>query len=517
MGVAQAPKLTRLIWLIIVPVALLVVAGLLAIYATERQAESGGAPNTIRQLVYVVASLIALAATLAVPYQKIGRYAFILFGLMLLLLCVLAAVRVLHVSIPMIPVVRGSARWIRFGTSTIHFQLQPSEFMKVAFILALAWYLRYRDNYRTLLGLMPPFLLTLLPMGLILMQPDLGTVLLMLPVLFAMLLMAGARISHMLLIVLMSTLAAPFAWGVMKHYQRDRVLVLVGQLAPSRDKLLPKSPDVKSATTMHRSKGPLPMIRLTRSERLALAMLAPNFRQAQLSGKKRRKREQSRKEPGLIGVDEVLAPPEISTKTLLFFKGRFHDDPEQDLLIRKWLVGKLNDLHNHEGYQLHHSKVALGSGGLFGQGPWQGTYVRYSFLPDRHNDFIYAILGHQWGLAGCMIVIMLYVLIVIGGVEVATATDDPFGRLLVVGVIALMTAQVFVNVGMTVGLMPITGMTLPFVSFGGSSLITNFIAVGLLLNVSRYRPLLIANRPFEFDDEPDEQPASLARWIETRR
>lgn len=517
MGIARAPRLTRLFWLVVIPVALLVTAGLLAIYATEHQTDPSGAPHTVRQLIYLVASLIALAVTLAIPYQKIARYAYPLFGLMLLLLVLLAAVRVLHLSVSIIPVVRGSARWIRLGSASIYFQLQPSEFMKVAFILALARYLRYRDNFRTLVGLMPPFLLTLLPMGLILMQPDLGTVLLMLPVLFAMLFMAGARISHLALIIVLSVLATPLAWGIMKSYQRGRVLVLVGQLAPPYEKLLPETSTTRSPGAEQDTASQPPKIHLTRWERLALAMLVPNWREAQLEAR-HRDQQRDAETSALLDAVDLLDPPVIPTRRLLFFDGRFDpDDPAEDLRIRKWLVGKLKDLHRHQGYQLRHSKVALGSGGVTGQGLWEGTYVRYNFLPDRHNDFIYAILGHQWGLAGCLAILLLYVLIVIGGVEVATATDDPFGRLLAVGVITVTIAQVFVNVGMTIGLMPITGMTLPFVSFGGCSLITNFIAVGLLLNVARHRPILIANRPFEFGDEVDEQPASLARWIETRR
>ncbi|GAG07998.1 unnamed protein product, partial [marine sediment metagenome] len=194
MGKAQVAQPLRVYCLVLVPVGVLVVAGMLAIYATERQAGSAGSPHTIRQGIYLITSLIAMAVAVAVPYQRIGRYAYFFFVAMLLLLVLLVIVRKLHLTplYPIIPVVRGSARWIRLGTSSVYFQLQPSEFMKVAFILALARYLRYRENYRTWTGLMPPFLLTLLPMMLILMQPDLGTVLLMLPVLFAMLYMAGA-------------------------------------------------------------------------------------------------------------------------------------------------------------------------------------------------------------------------------------------------------------------------------------------------------------------------------------
>ncbi|MBN1346466.1 MAG: rod shape-determining protein RodA [Phycisphaerae bacterium] len=507
MGEAQPTTTTRVYWFVLVPVALLVAAGMVAIYATENQAGSSRPEYTIRQAVFLVASLFAMFITIAVPYQRICRYAYVFFGIMLVLLLLLAAVRKLNISVPgnIIPVVRGSARWIRLGW----FQLQPSELMKVAFILALARYLRFRENYRTWLGLMPPFLLTLLPMMLILMEPDLGTVLLMLPVLFAMLFMAGARIHHLLLVILLSILAAPVGWKMMKPYQRSRVLVLVGQMAPSQEKLLGKRPSNDKQTP---GDGLSPPTDLSWSERLALAMLIPTFREAQISRKK-----EAMRMPGLADAEDLLDPPVITTRSLLWFNGRLDPDPVKDERAHKWIAAKLKDLYKNQGYQLKQSMVALGSGEVTGRGPWEGTFVQYDFLPDRHNDFIYAVLGHQWGLVGCVLALILYSLIIVGAVEIATGTDDPFGRLLAVGVASLIAAQVLVNVGMTVGLMPITGMTLPFVSAGGSSLITNFITVGLLVNVCRRRPLMIARQSFEFDQEVQEKPASLQRWIESRR
>ena len=152
------------------------------------------------------------------------------------------------------------------------------------------------------------------------------------------------------------------------------------------------------------------------------------------------------------------------------------------------------------GMQLVRSKAALGSGGVFGQGWGRGTYVEYNFLPDRHNDFVFAILGHQWGLVGCMVVLCCYVAIVVAGVEIASVTTEPFGRLLAMGVVCLIAAQALINVGMTVGLMPITGMTLPFVSYGGSSLLTNFLAAALLVSVSQHRPFILARKPFEWEE-----------------
>jgi len=234
--------------------------------------------------------------------------------------------------------------------------------------------------------------------------------LLLVPVLFAMLLLAGAKVGHLLMIAMIGLAAAPFCWGAIKPYQRLRVSAVLMQSDYVRRAII-ESPD----------------------------------RYAFLASKR----------------DAI-----------------------------EWAASS--------GLQLVHSKNAIGSGGLLGYGWGNGTYVRHGRLPDRHNDFIMAVIGQQWGFAGCVLVLGCFAVIVIAGVRVASVTADPFARLLSVGVVVLITMQVIINVGMSVGLMPITGMSLPFVSYGGSGLITNFIAVALLISVSQRRPFLLANKPFEY-------------------
>src|SRR5690606_24818356 len=113
--------------------------------------------------------------------------------------------------------------------------------------------------------------------------------------------------------------------------------------------------------------------------------------------------------------------------------------------------------------------------GVTGQGIDQSIYAQYDLLPEDNTDFIFSLVANQWGFLGCLAVVAAYLIIFAYGVEIAASTADPFGRLLAVGVVALFAAQMFINVGMTVGMLPITGMTLPFVSYGGSSLLINFI------------------------------------------
>lgn len=391
---------------ILVAMAILYIIGLLCIYATEI-AKPGLPINTIKQIITMLLGCVVCLVILRFGYSWCAEYAYVIFAVAVLALIPLVLARYVPFG-NLIPYRRGSYRWINLR----FFQLQPSEFMKVAYIIGLAAYLRYRRNHRTFRGLMIPLAGSFLPMLLILLEPDLGTVLLIFPVLFAMLYVAGARMRHFVLLGLIAMAVTPIFWQGLQPYQRSRILGV-----------------------------------LLQSETLRA---------------------------------NIEAEPE---------KYRFLATRQQ---AREWAVSS--------GMQLVRSKAALGSGGLTGHGWATGTYIEYNFLPDKHNDFIFAIIGHQWGLVGCLLVLMCYLIIVMAGLEIAAVTTEPFARLLAVGVVALIAAQVTINVGMTIGLLPITGMTLPLVSYGGSSLLTNMIGIALLLSVSRHRPFLLASRAFDFDD-----------------
>lgn len=411
--------LTQPGWAIALASMMLFVIGLASIYASSEVHVSGSLVSSkqfaAKQALSGVLSVVVAAMVLKLGYQRIARNSYLIFGACLVLLLPMVIAKMLHTSFGgLVPESRGAYRSINLPG----YNLQPSELMKVGYILALAWYLRLRSNFRTFWGLLVPFLWSAIPMALILLEPDLGTGILFVPVLFGMLFVAGARMKHMGIIVALGVLAMPVMWVKMKPYQRSRVMALFMQSDTLRQKIAAE-PEKYAST----------------------------------------------------GVDRREA--------------------------LQWEVSS--------GMQLVRSKAALGSGGVFGQGWGQGTYVEYSFLPDRHNDFVFAIVGHQWGLAGCLIVIFCYGLIVLAGVEIATVTAEPFGRLLAMGVVTLISAQAAINMGMTVGLMPITGMTLPFVSYGGSSLLSNAIALALLVSVSQNRPFMLTRRPFEWAEsgKPD--------------
>jgi rod shape determining protein RodA len=250
--------------------------------------------------------------------------------------------------------------------------LQPSELMKVVLVVALARHIRWRDDYKRLRGLVIPFAITLLPMALILRQPDLGTAILFIPILFGMLYVAGARARHLGLVVGMGLLCLPILFfGVLKPYQQKRILVFLGQAR----------------------------------------------------------------------MDE--------------------------------------DMRRNEGYHLDRSRIAVGSGGLAGRGLGNGDQR----VPENETDFLFTVIAEEWGFVGSLLVLGLYATLFALLVSAAIAVKEPSGKLLIVGVTILLFVQTAVNLGMTVGLAPITGLTLPFLSYGGSSFLSLILAVGLVLNV----------------------------------
>jgi cell division protein FtsW (lipid II flippase) len=340
-----------------------------------------------RQGVFLLVGMGAAGIVAAPHYVWLRRLSYpLLAGTVILLL---------FVMIPFVPegLVRprnGARRWINLGLT----DFQPSEIAKIAFVLALANWLRLKKNYRRLTGLFVPFILTFIPLGLILIEPDLGTSLLFLPTLFAMLIAAGAKLWHIALIVTLGLGSAPAMYPLLRDHQKDRIDAMI----------------------------------------------------AQVTGDTR------------------------------------HDD----------------DI----GFQAARAQTLVAAGGIGGLGKDHARdLVVHNRLPEEHNDMIFAVVAARWGLAGGMLTILAYLVFIAGGLFTAAACRDAFGRLIVVGVVAICFAQMTINIGMTIGLLPITGMTLPFVSYGGSSLVATWMMAGLILNVGLRRPRYLEREPFAFDEE----------------
>jgi len=139
------------------------------------------------------------------------------------------------------------------------------------------------------------------------------------------------------------------------------------------------------------------------------------------------------------------------------------------------------------GYHINQSKVAIGSGHVVGKGYLQGTQGPFRFLPEKHTDFIFAVFAEEWGFAGSVLLLLLYLALILRGLDTARKAKDEFGRLLAIGISFMFTLYFFVNIGMTLGIMPVVGVPLPFMSYGGTSLLANFVAAGILINIRTRR------------------------------
>ncbi len=356
-----------------------------ALAATAKQASIG--PTALRQLIYVIAGIIACGIICVPHYRSIGVWTWPVFAVCLFLL--------IFLLIPFIPssIVRprgGARAWIDFGP----INLQPAELAKVATVLALAWYLRYRKNHRTLKGLLPPAIITGVPMSLIILQPDLGTAILFIPALFFVLIAAGAKMKHLVLVVALATLAAPLSYPILKPHQKARIVGLYQQL-----------------------------------------------------------------------------------------KG----DSSEDLDINMQSVT---------------AQRLIGAGRFFGVGDDHARALqRFNALPERHNDMVFSPIITRFGLFGGIIVFALFALWIAGALLTAATSPEPFARLICVGATGFLFAQIVVNIGMNLGLLPIIGITLPFLSHGGSSMIAQWVMVGLILNAGMRREGYETRRSFEWNDE----------------
>jgi rod shape determining protein RodA len=356
--------LTHFDWRFTATALAMSVLGVVCIFSTNSLATSAFRKTLyLRQLGWLGLGVLVLALSTTVSYRTLARFAYVFFGLSLGLL--LATLVIGKAGL-------GAHRWIRIGPLTF----QPSEFAKIGMVLFLA---RYFDDHREALHqpkvMVLPAAVTLLSVGLVLKQPDLGTAILLGFIALTMMLLLGLRWRYLMPPLIGAAAAAPILWNFLKDYQRRRLLVFI--------------------------------------------------------------------------------------------------DPDADPL--------------GASYHIAQSKIAVGSGGLLGKGFLGATQSQLNFLPLNHTDFIFAVLAEQWGFLGCLVVLLVYFYLITKGFQISRDCTDLFASLLAAGISAMLAIQVLINIAMVLGMMPVVGIPLPLLSYGGSSLLVTMLSLGLLLNIHMRR------------------------------
>lgn len=357
--------ISHLDWTLLLLVLTIVGIGIVTIYsANYDMAEGHAGALPMRQVTWLGLGLIAMFGAMSFDYHYIDRLAYPFYGAMLVLLILVIIIG--HSS-------GGSQRWINLG----FFRLQPSEPAKLAIVLLMAKYFQTDEPPKGyyLRDLWVPVALVAPLVFLTLIQPDLGTAIILGVVFISMVLMGGLRLRSFSYLVAAGIAFLPLAWQFLKPYQRNRILTFL--------------------------------------------------------------------------------------------------DPDRDPL--------------GAGYHVIQSQIAIGSGKIFGKGFMHGTQNRLNFLPEQHTDFIFAVFSEEWGLVGCAVLLLLYFVLIAYCIGLVQRAKDRFGALLVFGMIAIIFWHVAINVAMVSGVMPVVGVPLPMVSYGGSALASMMFAVGVMMNVSMRR------------------------------
>ena len=361
-------KLWHVSWSFVLLIAIVCSIGFMTLYSA---ANGNIQPWAARQMMHFCAGMTVMLAVAIVDIRSWMRWSYVLYGIALVLLI---AVQIKG------SVLKGGQRWIDLG----FIQLQPSEIMKITLVLALARYFHgasYQEVGRPVF-LLPPVLMVLLPVGLVLKQPDLGTAMMLAFSAAALLFLAGVRIWKFAVVFAAAGGAAPVAWKFMRDYQKNRILTFL--------------------------------------------------------------------------------------------------NPENDPL--------------GTGYHILQSKIALGSGGVFGKGFMQGTQSHLNFLPEKQTDFIFTMLAEEWGMVGGIVLVGLYTLILVYGYALSMKSRNHFGRLVGLGLTTTFFLYVFINIAMVMGLVPVVGVPLPLISYGGTAMLTLLFGFGLIMSVYIHRDVHIGRR-----------------------
>lgn len=428
----------RLDYILVISFIILTAFGILTIYSAGSGVEDVRVVEKqhIKQIYWALTGFLIFILLLFFHYQKLGEYAVIIYlcGLLLLLITLAFGKRV-----------RGAKSWLTFVGG---FGFQPSEFVKIAVIIMLAKFLdRIGEDIKKLLNVMIALGIVFFPMALVLLQPDFGTALVYLPIGLTMIYFGGIKYTHLfsLLIIFGIAIFLP-------------LLTTFSNLTNSTSlAFLQMLDDPKVVFSVALIFGILSFISFVIFK--------------------------------IFKKDYIFKSTKIF---LIFFSGLILSaffnkwlKPYQKERLIVFLKPSIDPFG--AGYNIIQSKIAVGAGGLFGKGLLGGTQSQLGFLPERSTDFIFSIFSEEWGFMGAFFLLVIYALFLYRGIMIIHDSKDLFGSLLATGIVGMFLFHIIVNIGMTIGIMPITGIPLPFMSYGGSFLLTSIVATSLLCNIEMRR------------------------------
>lgn len=421
-------------WRILISILFLMVAGAIAVYSSTYSPDSGKTSWIfLKYIFFSVVGLVIMCITMFINYTKLAEHRMSLYIPMLVVLIL--------VLIPGVgTTINGSSSWL--------FGMQPSEFGKIVMIIFLAGYLDQigdkikQEKYFLIAGIFIS-----IPIGLVLMQPDLGTVLVYCFIVFVMLFVGGVPLRY--IISLLSIGVIGLSIPMFLEYKR-------------------MSDDINN------------ILFNFLSQRLYIGYIAGGFLFISIL---------------LLTINFYMNNKYVELFSFTFFVLFLSMCAALifDIGLKTYQKERLLVFMNPEltrlssGYNIIQSLIAVGSGGLFGEGFLNGSQSQLNFIPQQVNDFIFSNICEEWGFIGSALVVLAYATIFVRGITVAYFAKDRLGALIISGVVAMFLCHVLINIGMVVGMMPITGLTLPFVSSGGSSILTFSISIGLIFNVEARR------------------------------
>jgi rod shape determining protein RodA len=411
----------------------LVALGIAFIYSSGINSEGVLVTNEyIKQIVWAFFGAALMIIFALFDYNKFERYAQKLYiGLLIVLLYTCLFGRY----------VNGARSWLGIGD----FGIQPSEFGKIVFIIFLAYYLSETKNENQLKRFFTAIGIFILPTGLILVQPDLGTASVYIPVFLVMCFMAGIPIRYVIFILGIGTGTIFFTiLPVWNNVIAKSSLAVIGALT-------------------------VPKLRLLLIMASVLTTIIGIIGLRYLHGKKY-----------FYWISYFFLIITISL-VLSFAAGKILKDYQIKRLI-VYMDPSIDPLGS--GWNIIQSKIAIGSGGVFGRSFLHGTQSHYRFLPQQSTDFIFSILSEELGFVGGLFVFILYAIIMLRTLKIMRNSASRFGCYIASGIFAMFAFHFFINVGMVIGIMPITGIPLLFLSYGGSSLWTAMICIGILMSIN---------------------------------